>query len=106
MTGYIREFAIQDLAIGISLLNITVSLVPIFTPFLDDELKVRITRHAKKQVTIGGNLKSITVGGVQIFNWTNSTLDTTLHWQLMCIESITDKEVLWHDSETEAITFK
>ena len=39
------------------------SLVPIFTPFLDDDLNLRISRHAQKQVTIGGSLKSITLGG-------------------------------------------
>ena len=33
----------------------SMSVVPIFTPFLDDELKMRITKHAKKQLTIGCN---------------------------------------------------
>ena len=67
------------------------SLIPTFTPFLDDKLKLRITKHAIKQVTIGVNLKSINVSGIQILNWTDATLETTLHRQLMSIESITEK---------------
>ena len=82
------------------------SLIPTFTPFLDNELKLRITKHAKKQVTIGTNLKSISVGGIQILNWTDATLETTLHRQLMSIESITEKKVIRHATDAKAKTFK
>ena len=75
------------------------SLVPMFTPFLDDDLKLRISRHAQKQATIGSNFKSITLGGTQILNWTDKKLETTLHRQLMCIESIYEKKVVRHDND-------
>ena len=82
------------------------SLVPTFTPFLEHEVKLRITKHAKKQVTIGGSLKSITISGTQILNWVDATLKKTLHRQLMCIESITEKTVVRHASDAKSKTFR
>ena len=70
------------------------SVVPIFTPFLDDKLKMRITKHAKKQLTIGCNIKSITLGGTQVLNWADSKMENTFHRQLMGVESIFNKTVI------------
>ena len=47
--------------------------VPIFTPFLDDEVKMRITTHAKKQLTLGTSMKSVSIPGVQLLNWAIKT---------------------------------
>ena len=58
------------------------SIVPIFKPMLDDEIKLRITKNAKKQAIIGSSLKSITLGGTQILNWADSKMENTLHRQL------------------------
>ena len=70
------------------------SIVPIFRPMLDDEVKIRITKNAKKQAIIGKSIKIITLGGTQILNWADSKMENTLHRQLMCVESIHDKSVL------------
>ena len=70
------------------------SVAPIFKPFHDDEIKMRITKLAKKQLTIGTNLRSITLGGTQILNWADSKMENTLHRQLMCVESIFNKTVV------------
>ena len=77
-----------------------------FMPFLDDDLKFCISRHAQKQVTIGSNLKSITLVGTHILNWTDKKLETSLHRQLMCIESICEKKVVCHDNDKKQNTFK
>ena len=70
------------------------SISPIFTPFLDDEVKMRITRHARKQLMIGSNIKSITITGVQILNWADKNKEHTLHRELMQVESINVKKVI------------
>ena len=70
------------------------SIVPIFKPQLDDKIKLRIMKHAKKQHTMGSNLKSITLGGLQLLNWADSKMENTLHRQLMCVESIHEKKVV------------
>ena len=86
------------------------SVAPIFTPFLDDEVKMRITKLATKQQTIGANLRSITIGGTQILNWADSKMENTLHRQLMCVESIYDKTVVksgrTNDNGKDKSTFK
>ena len=74
--------------------GIAMSVAPIFKPFHDDEIKMRITKLAKKQLTIGMNLRSITLGGTQILNWADSKMENTLHRQLMCVESIFNKTVV------------
>ena len=81
------------------------SIVPVFKPMLDDEVKIRITKNAKKQAIIGKSLKSITLGGTQILNWADSKKENTLHRQLMCVESIHDKFVLGHHDAPKT-TFK
>ena len=70
------------------------SISPIFTPFLDDEVKMRITRHARKQLMIGSNIKSITITGIQILNWADKHKEYTLHRELMQVESINEKKVI------------
>ena len=70
------------------------SIAPIFTPFLDDEVKLRITRLAKKQLLIGNNIKSISITGTQILNWADKEKENTLHRELMQVESIYNKKVI------------
>ena len=60
--------------------------------FLEDKEKMRITKLARKQITIGSNLKSILIHGVQALNWMDDKLQSTLHRELMLIESIYDKK--------------
>ena len=73
------------------------SVTPNFTPFLDDETKMRITKLAKKQMMIGSNLKSIQLTGVQVLNWADDKKESTLHRELMLVESITEKKVVKSD---------
>ena len=70
------------------------SIASIFTPFLDDEVKTRVTKHAKKQLTMVSNLKLITLSGTQILNWADTKMKNTLYRELMMIESIYDKKVI------------
>ena len=46
----------------------SMSVAPLFKPTLDDEIKLRITKHAKKQQVIGKSIKSVTISGTQILN--------------------------------------
>ena len=68
--------------------------VPIFTPFLDDEVKMRITTHAKKQLTLGTSMKSVSITGVQLLNWAIKSTESTLHRELMLVESVYNKKVI------------
>ena len=70
------------------------SVAPIYRPYLDDEIKMKINRHTKKQLAIGSNIKSISLGGTQILNWADSNMESTLHRELMMIESIFEKKVI------------
>ena len=69
------------------------SIAPMFTPFLEDEEKMRVTKLAKKQIAIGSNLKSNIVSGTQILNWVDDKKQNTLHRELMRVESIIEKSV-------------
>ena len=51
------------------------SAAPIFKPMLDDEVKIRVTKHEKKQEIIGNSIKSVTIGGTQILNWADDKLE-------------------------------
>ena len=102
----IEYFAKHSSLVDDNFFGTPMSLVPMFTPFLEDDLKLRISKHAQKQATIGSNLKSITLGGTQILNWTNKKKETTLHRQLMCVESIYNKTVVRHDKDKKQNTFK
>ena len=68
------------------------SACSIYTPYLDDEEKLRISKHAKKQLLIGNNIQSISISGIQILNWADKDKQFTLHRELMQIESITEKK--------------
>ena len=69
-------------------------VVPILKSFLEDKIKLKTTKHARKQQLIGENIKSITVSGIQILNWCDSQKQNTLHRQLILIESIHTKIVV------------
>ena len=45
-------------------------------------------------MTIGNNIKSITLSGTQTLNWADKNMENTLHHELMMIESIYDKKVV------------
>ena len=77
-----------------NLFGTAMSIAPIFKPFLDDEMKMKINRHAKKQASIGSNINSITLGGTHIRNWCDEKMENTLHHDLMMIESIYEKKVI------------
>ena len=62
--------------------------------FADDDAKEQIDNHARKQTTLGSSLRSTVISGVQLCNWSNSTKSSTLHRDLMAIESIVEKRVV------------
>ena len=55
------------------------SVSPIFSPFMDEEIKLKITQHTRKQLLIGNGIKCITIIGVHILNRVDSTKTNTLH---------------------------
>ena len=70
------------------------SAIPIFTPFLDDEAKTRIDTHVRKQFSLGNNIQSKIITGVQALNWANKDRIKTLLRTLMEVESIYNKTVI------------
>ena len=77
------------------------SIATLYKVFLDEKAKMRVTKHAKKQQTIGMSLKSITLGGTQFLNWADTKMEHTLHRQLMCVESIYNKKVVRLDTSNK-----
>ena len=69
------------------------TVVPIFSPFLDDDVKSRIDLHVRKQELIGQQVQSCTITGIEITSWAEDTKCHTMHRQLMTVESIYEKEV-------------
>lgn len=69
-------------------------LTKAFDYFEDDDSKEQIDNHARKQFSLGSSLRSIEVSGVQLCNWSNSQRSSTLHRDLMDVESITTKSVI------------
>ena len=67
--------------------------VPIYSPWDDDELEGRITKHAQ-QHTLGSNVKSVKVHGVQILSWANKDKEHILHNELMMVKSLYPKTVV------------
>ena len=80
------------------------SVAPIFKLMLDDEVQIRVTKHAQKQVIIGNSIKSVTIGGTQILNWADDKPGNALHRQLMQVESIYDKKIIMKDNECAHMT--
>ena len=70
------------------------STIPLFTPFLHDEIKIKITSRVRKQLTLGNNIQCTTVTGVNVTNLADVSKQNILHRQLMTIESIYDKAVV------------
>jgi len=62
--------------------------VPLFIPFLDDQLKSRIDEHVRNQLSLGNNTQSETISGVQVLNWADKQKTQTLLRKLMDVESI------------------
>ena len=73
----------------------------IFSPFLDNEIKTRITSHSCDQLITGNNIRFITVSGVQITNWID--INKQNHHQLITVENIYDKKVV---KSTGELNFK
>ena len=92
-------FAKNSSLIDDNFFGTSMSVAPVFKPMLDDEIKLRITKHAKKQQIIGKSIKSVTIGGTQILNWADDRMENTMHRQLMLVESIYDKNVINKKSE-------
>ena len=69
------------------------TVVPIFTTFLNDETKSRIDLHVRKQEQIGQHVQCVTISGVEITSWAEDTKQHTMHRQLMTVESIYEKEI-------------
>ena len=67
------------------------SLIPIFKPFLDNDIKDRINMHVRKQESLGKGVKSITISGVEVLNFAGPAKIDTLHHELMSVESIYKK---------------
>ena len=84
--------------------GIPMQFVPIFRQDLDDDDKERIDKHARKQQILGNALKSVTVHGIQVNNWTSKQHRHTLFRQLMMVESLYDKQLV--SSSKSKATFK
>lgn len=67
------------------------TVVPIFSPVLDDKVKSRIDLHVRKQELIGQQVQSCTVTGIEITGWAEDTKRHTMHRQLMTVESIRER---------------
>ena len=70
------------------------TVAPIYTPFLDNEEKINISEHGKQQLSIGSQIRSISLSDVQLYNWYNRDDKHTIHRQLMTVESIMTKTVV------------
>ena len=69
-------------------------LVKAFDYYADDDVKVNIDNHARKQTNIGKSLRCTKVPGIQLCNWSNSDKNSTLLRDLMATESIVEKKVI------------
>ena len=67
-------------------------LTKAFDYFADDDVKENIDMHARKQTSLGKSIRSTTIHGVQLNNWSSSAKDKTLLHELMSTESITGKK--------------
>jgi len=65
-----------------------------FDYFAEDDVKENIDMHARKQASLGKSIRSTTIHGVQLNNWSSSAKDKTLLHELMHIESITSKKII------------
>jgi len=77
------------------------SIAPLFTPFLDEKIKLKNTCHTRKQLLIGNGIKFVITAGIQILNWADSKNQNTLHRPLMLVESIHTKTVVKVFGNTE-----
>ena len=51
-----------------------ITIIPIYSPFQDDEYKSRVDLHVKKQQRIGEKVRSCTISGVQVTSWVEGTM--------------------------------
>ena len=65
-----------------------------FDYFAEDDEKEKSENHARKQSSLGKSIRSTTISGVQLNNWTSSAKDHTLLRELMAVESIVDKKIV------------
>ena len=49
-----------------------------FDYFADDDVKENIDMQARKQTSLGKSIRSTTIHGVQLNNWSSSAKDKTL----------------------------
>jgi hypothetical protein len=69
-------------------------LVKPFNYFADDDVKNQIDKHARRQACLGGALRSTSISGIQLCNWSNLDKTSTLLKDLMEVESIVEKKVI------------
>ena len=69
-------------------------LTKAFDFFDDDDIKEQIDNHSRKKFSLGSSLRSIDVNGLQLCNWSNSHRSSTLHRDLMEVESIVTKSMI------------
>lgn len=84
----------NSLSIDNHFFGTAMSIIPPFTPFLDDEVKMKITRNVRKQQIMAKNVQCTTIHGVNVTNWADGNKENTLHRQLMALESIYNKTVV------------
>lgn len=64
------------------------SVTPPFDLFLDNAVKIRITSHGSKQLTMRNNIQSTTSTGINVAIWARGKTNYTLHCQCIVVESI------------------
>ena len=62
-----------------------------FDYIAEDDEKEKLENHAQKQYSLGKSIRSTTISGLQLNNWTSSAKDHTL---LLAVESIVDKKIV------------
>ena len=100
-TDIIKYFNKHLSLVDKNILGTPLSVVPIFKPFLEDEIKLKVTKYSRKQLLLESNIRSTTISGTQILNWCDSKKKNTLHRQLMQVESIYTKTVIRNTGNTD-----
>ena len=76
-------------------------IASVYTSFFDKEIKLKINRHARKQLFICDGIKCVTITGITVLNWADSQKQNTLDRQLILVESIHTKTLVKSSGKVE-----
>jgi hypothetical protein len=98
-----QYFNDSSASIDANFFGVPMLMVKPFTYYADDDVKDKIDKHARRQASLGGALRSTTISGIQLCNWSNLDKTSTLLRDLMEVESTVEKKVIKSKKTT---TFK